>query len=381
MATIRVRDSRNESVGEVDVTDAVFDRAVDVAPDHPGPYTWKATALWTREMFQRGEFDLRRYLDVSRFEGEESDEEDEEEAAEERSRLTRQVFGFVDRGLERAEAWSEEPEQRTEGLYYRGLLLGVRAGYRTLVLRDFLDAIGDTKESVSLHRKVVSADPSFIDPYYSLGTYNYVAGKLPWYVKLLSIFVGISGDAEKGRRQLQRVAAEGTRLRQAALVTLTVIHLREGEPRKSAQLLEGLAKRFPRNYLFVQNRAFALGRAGDWDAAADLYARLLEQVGAAVPNYDRADPARLGLQWGHASLQAGRPEMARRAYDGVLGRNDLPPRARVLAHLGRGQAHDAAGERRAAMADYRAVLDGPDVEDAHDRAEEFLEDPYQPVTR
>jgi len=42
MATIRVRDSRNESVGEVDVTDAVFDRAVRKSLLHEAVVAYRA---------------------------------------------------------------------------------------------------------------------------------------------------------------------------------------------------------------------------------------------------------------------------------------------------------------------------------------------------
>lgn len=349
---------------------SVFEEAIEVAPDHPGPYSWKATALWMREMFRRGEFDLEGYLDVSRFEGGDGDDQEQAE-------LTRRLFELVDRGLQRARAWTGHPDRELEGKYYQGILLGIRAGYRTLVLRDFLDAIGDSKRSVALHREVVERDPSFVDSYYSLGTFNYVAGKLPWYVKILSFFVGIRGDAEKGIRQLERVAREGDRLRDAARVTLTVIHVREGRPEESAELLAGLGERYPRNFLVAQNRAFALGRAGEWEKALVVYRSLIEKVVAGVPNFDRADPLRLHLEWGHGALQAGEAATGRRAYGWVLQRSDAPGWARTLAHLGRGQTHDLAGERQAAVRDYRAVLEGPDVQGAHDRAEKYLDEPYR----
>jgi tetratricopeptide (TPR) repeat protein len=242
-------------------------------------------------------------------------------------------------------------------------------------------AIRDARASVSLHEQVVEAAPTFVDALYSLAVYNYVAGTFPWYAKLVSYFAGVRGDADEGRRLLKRVAEAGTTLRDAAQVTLAVIHLREDEPRRSAELLAQLAERYPRNYLFAQNRAFALGRACEWDTAVDLYAPLLGKVETNTPNYHLADPLVLALNWGHAAIQAARAPTARSVYSRLLSGDDLPAWARALAYLGRGQAHDLIGERDAALADYRSVLEEPDVEDSHDRAEEYLDDRHRAPAR
>ena len=237
------------------------------------------------------------------------------------------------------------------------------------------------KPRVSFHEEVVEAAPTFVDALYSLGVYNYVAGTLPWYAKLVSYFAGVRGDADEGRRLLERVAEAGTTLRDSAQVTLAVIHLREDEPRRSAELLGQLAIRYPRNYLFAQNRAFALGRACEWEQAVGLYPSLLGKVEANTPNYHLADPLVLRLNWGHAAIQAVQAPAARSVYSRLLAEDELPAWTRALAYLGRGQAYDLLGERDAALADYRRVLEAPTVEGSHDRAEDYLDDRYRPPER
>ncbi|MFQ5742401.1 MAG: tetratricopeptide repeat protein [Acidobacteriota bacterium] len=362
----------NEQIFNLDYDEALatFDEALSVAPEHPAPYAWKALTLWMKELFRRGEFDLGRYLDMSRFRS------GKKGSAEERSALTKQVLDLVDRGLERTSTLSADPERAVEAKYYHGVLRGIRAGYRTTVLHQFMSAIGDSKGAVSDHREVLKADPSWVDAEYGLGTYNFVTGTMPWFAKFFGLFVGIHGNTERGIEQIEHVAAEGSRLKDSALVTLTVVYVRNDQPLRAAEILTGLAERFPRNFYFLQNLAFVLERAKEWDRSLEVYEELLDRVAAGVPNFDRADAQRLHLAWGGAALKAGRGEAASRAYGWVLERDDSPASAVTLAHLGRGQAFDLLGNREAAIADYRSVLEAADVQKAHKSAKRYLRKPY-----
>lgn len=355
---------------------AAFEEALERAPDHPGPYAWKATALWMREMFRRGEFDLEGYLDVSRFRGDE--EEDGGDGRRRVEALTAEIEELVEKGRERARAWAESTSRRRPwGRYYRGLIRGIWAGYRVLVLHEFLSAVGDAKGAVGEHRELLEAYAGWADPAYMVGTFDYVVGKLPWYVKLLAVFVGIRGDAEAGLAHIQRAAREGGRLADSAKVSLTVVYAREQRPERAASLLADLARRYPRNYLFPFNRAVALGIAGRWEEAAGILAEVTAAMDAGEPNYDDATPHRVLLEWSHAASQAGLADDARRAARRVLGA-DVPDWARTLALLEEGRALDLAGRRGAARRRYRRVLERRDVRDAHDRAERYLESPFRP---
>ena len=121
--------------------------------------------------------------------------------------------------------------------------------------------------------------------------------------------------------------------------------------------------------------------ACEWETAVDLYAPLLERVEANTPNYHLADPLVLRLNWGHAAIQAVRAPTARSVYSRLLGGDAVSAWTRALAYLGRGQAYDLLGERDAALADYRRVLEAPNVEDSHDRAEQYVNDRYGPPER
>ncbi|MGH9629605.1 MAG: tetratricopeptide repeat protein, partial [Bryobacteraceae bacterium] len=80
--------------------------------------------------------------------------------------------------------------------------------------------------------------------------HSYVVGSLPWVVRMLGFLAGFRGDRREGIEGIRKVAAEGSRTQVEAQVILALVYRREKEYAKAIPILEDLASRFPRNYLY-----------------------------------------------------------------------------------------------------------------------------------
>ena len=77
-------------------------------------------------------------------------------------------------------------------------------------------------------------------------------------------------------------------------------------------------------------------------------------------------------------MVAGQPETAAREYLASAGVPGADAGLMTMARLRAAQAYDLAGKRNEALAQYKAVLERPNIFDAHDEAKHGLREPYKP---
>jgi len=82
-----------------------------------------------------------------------------------------------------------------------------------------------------------------------VGTHNYITGSLPLAVKVAVALVGLSGDKEKGIRQLSDAAHANGETSVDAGVLLMLFLRREHRYAEALEMARSLTPRFPRNFL------------------------------------------------------------------------------------------------------------------------------------
>jgi hypothetical protein len=126
----------------------------------------------------------------------------------------------------------------------------MRTDYMALIEKKQLRSLSYAKRAHNYALQVIKADPNFTDAYLTTGLTEYLVGSLPFFVRWFVKFDQVDGSKDQAVARLNRVAESGRYLGPFARILLAIIHLREKRPALARDLMAGLARDFPGNYLF-----------------------------------------------------------------------------------------------------------------------------------
>ena len=204
------------------------------------------------------------------------------------------------------------------------------------------------------HRRLIEDAPEYADAYAVPGAYDYGLATLPRALRIIARLFGVRGDLEEGLAGVRRAAYEGDRARWGALWTWSILMQREERYGEALAAATHLAEAFPKNpdmalevaAIRIAQRAFRKAR-GDME-------RFLARHGEGFGNYHLAAPGLAEILYGEAWLFDEEWERAGEAFTAGLAA-DPTPEEEAMLRFRRGNAHDGAGDRAAAVADYLAV--------------------------
>lgn len=263
--------------------------------------------------------------------------------------------------------------------YAKATALAGKARLRSL-RGQWVPAAYEAQRSLSLVRELAREQPGNPDLQLGLGLYDYFAEAAPQrYAALRPLAVVFPrGDRERGLRRLAQAAEHGRLSRIEATYFLLQIRFHfETDYGHSRALVTRLRKAYPQNPVFHAYQGRVEARFGQWDRAAAAMREVLVRHGAGMPGYGEG-------QAEHALYVLARCAMGTGDHGSALAYLDrleqvAQPRQSPyvqLAHLRRGMAYDALGTRPAAVGEYRRVLTLPDAAATHDRAREYLRQPW-----
>jgi tetratricopeptide (TPR) repeat protein len=266
----------------------------------------------------------------------------------------------ADAAIAAIDAWTLREPTRAEAWFYLGGAYGARAQWR--VLRgERLSAARDGKRIKEALERALDLDPALQDAYFGIGLYHYYADVAPAAARFLRWLLLLpGGDRVEGLEEMRRAREGGELLRSEADYQLHLVYLwYEKRTDRALELLRALRARHPRNPLFVQTVA-DIEDVYLHDTAASLrtWQQLLDAARAGqVAERAMADTAaRLGLA--REMDKRGDSEGAIAHLHEVIERKPAAPfGALARAQLQLGQALDHRGQRREAVAAYRAALD------------------------
>ncbi len=251
-----------------------------------------------------------------------------------------------------------------------------RGTYDFVLRKAYFAALHDAlraRRQASLAEKY---DPQFVDPRLILGVQQYVAGSLPWTVKLVAHFVGYGGSKKKGIAEIKDVMAHGENARSDARVLLSVIYRRQGSNRQAVPLLRWLRQHYPRNVLFAVELAEASEAAGLHNQARQEYQAILARAAAHAPGYEKAPLDKVWYDLGGIDRLYSRWGAALADYRHAAQAPHAELRYRQAAELAAGQMQDMLGNRNAALSAYRACL-ALGSSPAAAAAQRYLDHPYR----
>jgi tetratricopeptide (TPR) repeat protein len=350
---------------DYDKSRQVFNALEKQYPQHPAPPLYLAVIYWLEEMLRRQDLTLNRFVSPSYFTNE-----------------TRQVMPAKDReaffkALRGSEALANAilKTNRTDkdGRYFLATIYGLRASFAITVDHSMRESFSNGNKADSYARRLIEEDPNYYDAYLMIGTYEYIAGNIPWILKWITYLIGIHGSKQNGMAHVKIAAEKGQFVKNEAQLVLMVLDVREHRYAEALEIAQSLSGRFPRNYLFAINLAQILQLAGQKDQAIAKFLEVERRAEAGEANFNRLPLAIYQFNLGIEFMNMGKHDLARERFRKCVENPQTPSREKALSHLSLARILSWRQQWDESAKECRAVLSLPDFDDSHRQAKEILQ--------
>ena len=240
--------------------------------------------------------------------------------------LRRRFEGQLEQALGRAEARLEDDPSDLEARLWEGSTHLLMAQLNAARRKPFAAAFAAKRAKKSLEA-ATNGEASAVEPLFGLGTYNYVADRVPAFVKGIRALLFLpGGNREVGLEQLQRAARESSYFGLEARLLLVTIYANKNERLflDALRELREATKLHPDTIAVLDASARLFISLGDPERALDALDRA-ETRARELSGVDGALLGRLALLRATAETARLRPDRAREAILPLVSRTDLPP--------------------------------------------------------
>jgi len=262
---------------------AAFRLAISDDPDDSRAYCLAAATEWTALLFEQGAVTVDDYLGQARA---------DVERPTASATLDRAFHDDLDRAQAIADAQLRAHPNDADVHFRVGSVYGFRASYIATVEGRVVGSLGPGRRAYREHERVLDLDPSRKDAGLIVGLYRYTVASLPAPLRLMAKLVGFDGDRAQGLKLVEDAAHYPSDSQPNALFTLLVMYNRESRWDDALAVISDLQRRFPRNRL-------------------------------------------LWLEAGSTAFRAGRPQIARSAFEKGLAMLAVDPRPRAAGEESR----------------------------------------------
>lgn len=366
-ALIALRAAGYEALFNLDYTAAraKFSELRECAPQHPVGDLSLAVTTWMEYLYKTRRLQTTLYSQSGFYAGGTKSKGDAIDAGVDKAFRT-----YIAQAETQAKKLVNAAPKDADALYFLGAVYGVLAGYEASAGRKFMSALRNGSRSHDYQQQVIKLRPDAWDAYLTIGLYDYIVGALPGFVRFLVGIVGISGDKERGIRELRTTVERGLYNQHDATVILLAVYQREGRPQDALPLLEKMAAQYPRNYLLRLELASTLNRLNRSSEAKTIFAALLQNQAT-----DAEDLIR--YQYGEALALKRESLQAAEQFVAVAQVANADPDLITWSLLRAGQMFDLMGKRDLAIERYRQVLPRPNVYDSREQASRGLKKAFQ----
>jgi hypothetical protein len=285
------------------------------------------------------------------------------------------IMSLADEAVHEADWRLGSNPNDVDALYARGWARALKCTYIAMVEGGFGSGFHLASQAKDDHMRVLQLDPDYVDAKLVAGVYEYVVGALPLPFKFLIGFAGITGSKSKGLAMLTDDGNRGAVTNVEARTTIALFLRREAKYKEAIEVVQGLRKEYPRDYLFALEDANLRKDDGEGMAAVDAYRAII--AANAKPGFyssARMELAYFGL--GDALRGQRHYGEAAQSYEQAAWTANVGPELKIRSLLAAGQCHDLNGERQLAVRDYQQAIDaGPQTSRA-DAARKYLRNPY-----
>jgi len=337
-------------------------------PGDPHPTVMLLNALVFQELYRQDTLDTTFYANDGFLSGRHATQED--------PKVRDRVFALFDEAISEAD-WRINHNPRDADAYFdRAWARALRCTYVAMVERGFGAGFRLANKAKDDAEHCLQIDPNYADAKLITGVYQYVVGALPLPFKILIGFAGITGSKATGLAMLRDAGERSTVSSLESRTAMALFLRREARYKEAIEVIRGMKKQYPRNFLLCLEEANLRKDAGEGMTAVEAYRTLLAE--AARPGYfadARLELADFGL--GDALRGQRHYQEAAVAYEHAASTPAASPELKVRSYLAAGECRDAAGERTLAVQNYQAAINaGPNTTRA-DTARKHLRTPYR----
>src|SRR5262245_14037007 len=338
-------------------------------PQHPGPPLYLALTLWQHELFRRQDLGVDRFVSPESF----MQATGRQMPVEDRNAF----FKYIGESQASCQAILKERPGDLDARYFLGAAHGVLAAFAVTIDHDKREAFRQGKKAYQYHLGIVMEQPDYYDAYVTLGLYEYIVANLPWYMKWIAQIAGYKGTEERGLKYLRLAATKSQFVSVNARGILVVLCLREKLYDEALANAQYLHQRYPRNFQLHLNVARVFTDMNRPDQAVDVYMKVIAQVEAHTPNYQKVPIGEFRYNIGKALMNLDRLELAQRLFTAAIQDPTTADRERALSQLCLAEVLDLRGNRQQAITNYQQVLSVANFEDSHNTARGYLKKPYR----
>jgi tetratricopeptide (TPR) repeat protein len=278
-------------------------------PDDLRALNYLATVLLHQEMFQRGILQEHFYSEL----GDIIRNEKTAVSAD----FQRELFGVLEKAQALAENRLKQSSGDQEAIYWAGSAHATRAVFYYSMAKSYLAALHESAAAREYHIRLYKLNPGYVDAQLVIGVNDYVIGSLPWYLKVLGSLAGIHGNRAQGIGEVKRVTEQGRWAREDAKFMLAMLYQREKTYPALLEVLKGLGRSYPRNFLIQRSIAAVYQTQGDWASAAKVYDDMAAKCQAHEPGYTKILASQILYQAGQGHLHAGEITEALARFEGA----------------------------------------------------------------
>ncbi len=291
------------------------------------------------------------------------------------ARVAAEIRKLTERSLELSNQRLARHPDDEGALYDRGVTRGLYATYEALVEHAWFSALRSAVGARRDHQRVMTLDPANTDARMIVGMHTYIAGSLPWAVKVGASMMGMSGNKERGLALLQQAADGNGGSSVDARIALALFLRREQRYEQALATVRWLTSAFPKNFLFALEQANLLKDMGRNQEAVDSFEGLLSQAHEGRFHDPRLEFAYYGL----GEMLRGRHQYgdAANAFDDALKLPRLDGDIRQRCALSAGEMHDLMNDRADALKEYQLALAGDASTPTAQLAKRYLHEPYR----
>jgi tetratricopeptide (TPR) repeat protein len=346
---------------------AIFDKIQVQHPTDPIATDYVLHTTLFKELFRLDLLDTTFYANDGFLSGHHTVVED--------PKVRDQIYALSDKAFNQANDLLKKNPNDIHALFARGWARSLEACYLAMVERNFVSGLKLALGAKNDHQRVLELDPNYIDAKMVVGIYQYVIGALSFGFKLLAGFAGIHGSKTEGMALLRDAGDHGVITSVESRTAMTLFLRREAKYKEAKEIAEGLAREYPRDFLFALEVANLSKDDGEGMKAVAAYRRVVDD--AKRPGYFPSSHLELAY-FGLADSLRGQKlyaEAAEAYREGAF----LPttsPELKRRSLLAAGEVYDLMNEHDKAKEQYQAVINaGSDTVQA-DQARKFQRTAY-----
>ncbi len=281
--------------------------------------------------------------------------------------------------IERSEKRLKKNSADITALFYLGNAYSLKSRVKGL-RGSYFSAGRDAGRGKTHLERVLQLQPNQYDTFYNLGVYNYLAGTLPGYAKVLKTLLFLPGGSkEKGLNYLKIASKKSAYFGAEAELILARFYADfEDQPLEALSIVNKFHEKYPDNawYHYWIGTLYS-DDINDYGKAEKIYLDVLERCRNGVPSYtmEVQNQARLKLARVHSRQLY--PEKAIEEIKALIAEKPKEP-SWILArsHMELGSIYDQIGMHKEAMNSYTQVLSLRDYRNYHEDAQKLRSQNY-----